>query len=224
MDDDVEAAASAFVEASRALMGVSLRSIATAPIALTVPQHRLLVRITADGSRRVGELAADLGVDQSNASRLTTAFTVSIEARDGVTTGISAADRARTIAVAVNSESPREAIVTPGHVFPLMAREGGTLVRAGHTEAAVDIARLAGLPPVTIARAKAVLAKLEAGRAKTGGLAAGLDDLPLFAAMAEAVEEQCDAIRAEVEAIDVDALTPREALDVLYRLKALARE
>jgi DNA mismatch repair protein MutS len=86
------------------------------------------------------------------------------------------------------------------------------------------VARLAGLPPVTIARAKAVLAKLEAGRAKTGGLAAGLDDLPLFAAMAEAVEEKCDAIRAEVEAIDVDSLTPREALDVLYRLKALARE
>ena len=86
------------------------------------------------------------------------------------------------------------------------------------------VARLAGLPPVTIARAKSVLAKLEAGRAKTGGLAAGLDDLPLFAALAEAVEEQCDAIRAEVEAIDVDALTPREALDVLYRLKALARD
>ncbi|MBN8807949.1 MAG: DNA mismatch repair protein MutS [Sphingomonas sp.] len=86
------------------------------------------------------------------------------------------------------------------------------------------VARLAGLPPATIARAKAVLAKLEAGRAKTGGLAAGLDDLPLFAAAAEAQEEQCDAIRAEVEALDVDALTPRSALEVLYRLKGLARE
>jgi len=85
------------------------------------------------------------------------------------------------------------------------------------------VARLAGLPPVTIARAKAVLAKLEAGRAKTGGLAAGLDDLPLFAAAIEAEEEECDAIRAEVEALDVDALTPREALETLYRLKALAR-
>ena len=86
------------------------------------------------------------------------------------------------------------------------------------------VARLAGMPPATVARAKAVLAKLEAGRAKTGGLAAGLDDLPLFAA-AQAVEEaQCDAIRAEVEALDIDALTPREALDTLYRLKALARE
>jgi len=85
------------------------------------------------------------------------------------------------------------------------------------------VARLAGLPPATIARAKAVLAKLEAGRAKTGGLAAGLDDLPLFAAAIEAEEEECDAIRAEVEALDVDALTPRDALDVLYRLKTLAR-
>ncbi|KQR88168.1 DNA mismatch repair protein MutS [Sphingomonas sp. Leaf343] len=86
------------------------------------------------------------------------------------------------------------------------------------------VARLAGMAPQTVARAKAVLAKLEAGRAKTGGLAAGLDDLPLFAAAAAVEEEQCDAIRAEVEAIDVDALTPREALDTLYRLKALARD
>ncbi|THD38068.1 MAG: DNA mismatch repair protein MutS [Sphingomonas sp.] len=85
------------------------------------------------------------------------------------------------------------------------------------------VARLAGLPPATVARARAVLAKLEAGRAKTGGLAAGLDDLPLFAAAVEAEEEQCDAIRAEVEALDVDALTPRDALDILYRLKTLAR-
>jgi DNA mismatch repair protein MutS len=86
------------------------------------------------------------------------------------------------------------------------------------------VARLAGMPPATVARAKAVLAKLEAGREKTGGIAAGLDDLPLFAAMAAIEEEQGDAIRAEVEALDVDALTPREALDVLYRLKALSRD
>ncbi|KQU48242.1 DNA mismatch repair protein MutS [Sphingomonas sp. Leaf339] len=86
------------------------------------------------------------------------------------------------------------------------------------------VARLAGMAPQTVARAKAVLAKLEAGRAKTGGLAAGLDDLPLFAAAQIAEKEGCDAIRAEVEALDIDALTPREALDTLYRLKALARE
>ncbi|HJO66228.1 MAG TPA: DNA mismatch repair protein MutS, partial [Sphingomonas sanguinis] len=86
------------------------------------------------------------------------------------------------------------------------------------------VARLAGMPPTTVARAKAVLAKLEAGRAKTGGLAAGLDDLPLFAAAAQIEEDQCDAIRAEVEKLDVDSLSPREALDALYKLKALARE
>jgi DNA mismatch repair protein MutS len=86
------------------------------------------------------------------------------------------------------------------------------------------VARLAGMPPTTVARAKSVLAKLEAGREKTGGIAAGLDDLPLFAAMAEIEEEQGDAIRTEVEQIDVDSLTPREALEVMYRLKALSRE
>ncbi len=77
---------------------------------------------------------------------LGTAFTVSIEAREGVTTGISAADRARTVSVVVDPSSRPEDIVTPGHVFPLVAREGGVLVRAGHTEATVDLARLAGLP------------------------------------------------------------------------------
>ena len=81
----------------------------------------------------------------SNQSRHETAFTVSIEAREGVTTGISAHDRARTIAVAIDSASTPADIATPGHVFPLRAREGGVLVRAGHTEAAVDVARLAGL-------------------------------------------------------------------------------
>jgi 3,4-dihydroxy 2-butanone 4-phosphate synthase/GTP cyclohydrolase II len=89
-------------------------------------------------------------MSQANGSRHETAFTVSIEAKEGVTTGISAADRARTIAVAINPELGRDDIVTPGHVFPLMAREGGTLIRAGHTEAAVDIARLAGLIPAGV--------------------------------------------------------------------------
>jgi 3,4-dihydroxy 2-butanone 4-phosphate synthase / GTP cyclohydrolase II len=84
---------------------------------------------------------------QQNSSRLRTAFTVSIEAREGVTTGISASDRARTIAAAIDPEKGPNDIVTPGHVFPLMARDGGVLVRTGHTEAAVDISRLAGLNP-----------------------------------------------------------------------------
>ena len=81
----------------------------------------------------------------SNSSRHETAFTVSIEAREGVTTGISAHDRARTVAVAIDPAKGAADIATPGHVFPLRARTGGVLVRAGHTEAAVDVARLAGL-------------------------------------------------------------------------------
>ncbi len=98
---------------------------------------------------RVEQLGLPL-MAQANGTRHQTAFTVSIEAREGVTTGISAADRARTVAVAINPETGRDDIVTPGHVFPLVARDGGTLVRAGHTEAAVDFARLAGLNPAGV--------------------------------------------------------------------------
>ncbi len=87
---------------------------------------------------------------QANGTRHETAFTVSIEAKEGVPTGISAADRARTVAVAINPELGRDDIVSPGHIFPLMARDGGTLVRAGHTEASVDISRLAGLIPAGV--------------------------------------------------------------------------
>jgi 3,4-dihydroxy 2-butanone 4-phosphate synthase / GTP cyclohydrolase II len=86
-------------------------------------------------------------MSRNNGTRHETAFTVSIEAREGVTTGISAGDRARTVAVAIDAAKTREDIVTPGHVFPLIARDGGVLVRAGHTEASVDISRLAGLNP-----------------------------------------------------------------------------
>lgn len=83
----------------------------------------------------------------NNSSRHETAFTVSIEAREGVSTGISAADRALTVGVAISEQAGPADIATPGHVFPLRARDGGVLVRAGHTEAAVDISRLAGLNP-----------------------------------------------------------------------------
>src|SRR3546814_9835673 len=96
--------------------------------------------------RRIEELGLPL-MAQKNSARHSTAFTVAIEAREGVTTGISAADRARTIAVAIDPDCGRDDLATPGHVFPLLARDGGTLVRAGHTEASVDIARLAGLNP-----------------------------------------------------------------------------
>src|SRR5881392_2701151 len=108
---------------------------------------------------------------RTNRSRNETAFTVSIEAKEGVTTGISAADRARTIAVAIDSANGPDALVSPGHVFPLVARPGGVLVRAGHTEAAVDVARLAGLNP------SAVICEIM----RDDGSMARLDDLMDFA-------------------------------------------
>ena len=98
---------------------------------------------------RVEQLGLPL-MAQHNGTRHQTAFTVSIEAREGVTTGISAADRARTVSVAIDPSCGPQDIVTPGHVFPLVARDGGTLERTGHTEAAVDLARLAGLTPAGV--------------------------------------------------------------------------
>jgi 3,4-dihydroxy 2-butanone 4-phosphate synthase/GTP cyclohydrolase II len=97
-------------------------------------------------SARVEALGLPL-MSSHNSSRHETAFTVSIEAREGISTGISAHDRARTVSVAIDASKTGADIATPGHVFPLRARDGGVLVRAGHTEAAVDVARLAGLNP-----------------------------------------------------------------------------
>ena len=97
-------------------------------------------------SDRVDQLGLAL-MSTNNSSRHETAFTTSIEAREGVTTGISAADRARTVSVAIDAAKGPQDIATPGHVFPLRAKDGGVLVRAGHTEAAVDVSRLAGLNP-----------------------------------------------------------------------------
>jgi len=99
--------------------------------------------------KRLDELRIPLMVSE-NTSKYSTAFTVSIEAKEGVTTGISAADRTRTIKMVVNLKSKPEDLVQPGHVFPLRAREGGVLVRAGHTEAIVDFAKLAGLYPAGV--------------------------------------------------------------------------
>ena len=100
-------------------------------------------------SRRIDALGLPL-MSTNNSSRHETAFTVSIEAREGVETGISAADRARTVQVAIDASKGAQDIATPGHVFPLRARDGGVLVRAGHTEAAVDVSRLAGLNPAGV--------------------------------------------------------------------------
>jgi 3,4-dihydroxy 2-butanone 4-phosphate synthase / GTP cyclohydrolase II len=100
---------------------------------------------------RCDELNLPLQVsDRENSSSFGTAFTVSIEARRGVTTGISAADRARTVLTAVDPESKAKDLVRPGHVFPLRARKGGVLMRPGQTEASVDLARIAGLVPAAV--------------------------------------------------------------------------
>lgn len=106
---------------------------------------RGLICLSLPGDR-IDALGLPLMASQ-NSSRHETAFTVSIEAREGVSTGISAHDRARTVAVAIDAGKAAADIATPGHVFPLRAKDGGVLVRAGHTEAAVDISRLAGLNP-----------------------------------------------------------------------------
>ena len=98
---------------------------------------------------RVRHLKLPLMV-RDNTSPYKTAFTVSIEAKEGVTTGISAYDRARTVLVAINEKTGPEGLVRPGHIFPLMARDGGVLVRVGHTEASVDLTRLAGLKPAGV--------------------------------------------------------------------------
>jgi 3,4-dihydroxy 2-butanone 4-phosphate synthase/GTP cyclohydrolase II len=119
---------------------------------------------------RVDQLGLNL-MSRNNGTRHETAFTVSIEAKEGVTTGISAADRARTVSVAIDGSKGADDIVTPGHVFPLVAREGGVLVRAGHTEAAVDVSRLAGLNP------SGVICEIM----KDDGTMARLDDLVAFA-------------------------------------------
>ena len=132
---------------------------------------RGLICLTLTGER-IEQLGLEL-MSRHNGTRHETAFTVSIEAREGVTTGISAADRARTVSVAIDGSKGKDDIVTPGHVFPLRARDGGVLVRAGHTEAACDISRLAGLNP------SGVICEIM----RDDGTMARLDDLVGFARM-----------------------------------------
>ena len=130
---------------------------------------RGLICLSLD-SKRVAALGLE-PMSRDNRESMQTAFTTSIEAKSGVTTGISAADRSRTVSVAIDPTKGPDDIVTPGHVFPLTARDGGVLVRAGHTEAAVDISRLAGLNP------SGVICEIM----KDDGSMARLDDLVGFA-------------------------------------------
>ena len=120
--------------------------------------------------KKVDKLSLPL-MSSVNKARMQTAFTVSIEAKKGITTGISAFDRAKTIKVAIRLKSTKKDIVSPGHVFPLVARKGGVLERAGHTEASVDISKLANLNP------SAVICEVM----NEDGRMARLDDLLRFA-------------------------------------------
>jgi 3,4-dihydroxy 2-butanone 4-phosphate synthase len=122
---------------------------------LTLPGMAMLIRecsgivclcLTAEKSASLGLRP----MVENNRSQYGTAFTVSIEARTGVSTGVSAADRITTIRAAIAPDADTQSVVSPGHVFPLVAKEGGVLARRGHTEGSVDLARLAGLPPAAV--------------------------------------------------------------------------
>ncbi|MCB1558854.1 MAG: 3,4-dihydroxy-2-butanone-4-phosphate synthase [Alphaproteobacteria bacterium] len=163
-------------------------------IAFMAKEGRGLICLAMDGAM-VDRLNLPLMGQQQE--RMQTAFTVSIEAREGVTTGISAADRALTIQKATASDSRPEDIVTPGHVFPLRARAGGVLVRAGHTEAAVDVSRIAGLRPAgvicEIMKDDGTMARLDdlIPFAKSHGLKIGtIEDLIAYRRQTEKIIEQ----------------------------------
>jgi 3,4-dihydroxy 2-butanone 4-phosphate synthase len=137
------------------LTAVALQADGFAADKLTLPGMAMLIRecsgivclcLTAEKSASLGLRP----MVENNRSQYGTAFTVSIEARTGVSTGVSAADRITTIRAAIAPDADTQSVVSPGHVFPLVAKEGGVLARRGHTEGSVDLARLAGLPPAAV--------------------------------------------------------------------------
>ncbi|WP_026376967.1 bifunctional 3,4-dihydroxy-2-butanone-4-phosphate synthase/GTP cyclohydrolase II [Aestuariibacter salexigens] len=170
-------------------------------------------------AERCKRLKLPLMVD-NNGAQFSTNFTVSIEAAEGVTTGISAADRARTILAAVNKDAKPEDIVQPGHIFPLIAKEGGVLNRAGHTEAGVDLARLAGAEPAaviveilnddgTMARRPQLEKFAERHQLKIGTIA----DLIEYRNLNETTIEQVAECKLPTEYGEFDLLTFRDSID-----------
>jgi 3,4-dihydroxy 2-butanone 4-phosphate synthase/GTP cyclohydrolase II len=188
----------------------------------------ICLAITGDRARqlRLPPMAAE------NRAGMGTAFTVSIEAREGVTTGISAADRARTIQVAVDPTKDADDIVSPGHIFPLVAREGGVLVRTGHTEAAVDISRMAGLTPAgviceimnddgTMARLPDLVAFAQLHGLKIGAIA----DLIAYRRRTERlVERSCEAPFESVHGGPFKLIAYRNAIDGVEHVALVAGE
>jgi len=128
---------------------IAAEKITPEAINFMVTNARGLVCVPMTGAR-LRQIGVERAPSRNRGDKFATAFTYSVDAATGVSTGISAADRARTVAVLVDEASGPESVVSPGHIFPLEAREGGVLVRAGHTEAAVDLAKLAALKPAGV--------------------------------------------------------------------------
>jgi len=128
---------------------IAAEKISPRAINFMVTHARGLVCVPMTASR-LSRLGIERAPSRNRGDKFSTAFTLSVDAASGITTGISAADRAHTVRVLIDDASGPESVVSPGHIFPLEAREGGVLVRAGHTEAAVDLARLAGLKPAGV--------------------------------------------------------------------------
>ncbi|WP_333797254.1 bifunctional 3,4-dihydroxy-2-butanone-4-phosphate synthase/GTP cyclohydrolase II [Rheinheimera sp.] len=168
---------------------------------------------------RCKQLNLSLMVDK-NKSQFATAFTLSIEAAEGVTTGISAADRARTVKAAVARDAKASDIVQPGHIFPLMAQDGGVLVRAGHTEAGCDLARLAGLEPasviVEILNDDGTMARrpdLEKFAAKHGIKIGTIADLIEYRNLNETTIEKVASCKLPTAVGEFDLVTFRDTID-----------
>src|ERR1019366_3116325 len=166
---------------------------------------------------------------QQNLERMRTAYTISVDAAQGVTTGISAADRARTIQLLANPRTQPDDLVRPGHVFPLRYREGGVLRRAGHTEAAIDLARLAGLQPAgvlaaivnddgTMARLPALLKFAKKHKLKICSIA----DLIEFRRTREKLVEKIEVVKMPTDYGDFDLHLYRSKIDGQHHL-ALVR-
>jgi 3,4-dihydroxy 2-butanone 4-phosphate synthase/GTP cyclohydrolase II len=165
------------------------------------------------------------------AANKTTAFTVSIEARDGVTTGISAADRARTVQVAIDPATTPDEIVVPGHIFPLKAKAGGVLQRAGHTEGSVDLARLAGLQPSAVIceimnedGTMARMPDLEAFSAKHGIPIVTIADLISFRLLSESLVEEVRQAPLTTPAGELRAHLFRSMIDATTHLALVKGE
>jgi len=128
---------------------IAAEKVTPEAINFMVVNARGLVCVPMTGAR-LRQIGVERAPSRNRGDKFATAFTYSVDAAAGVTTGISAADRARTVQVLIDEASGQQSVVSPGHIFPLEAREGGVLVRAGHTEAAVDLAKLAGLKPAGV--------------------------------------------------------------------------